>query len=267
MATFKVRFYGRFVYAESAAAPDQLTIFAIDPSKTAGLGALPHHVFLSVAQAYVSRDPTARRPDHTVVSAIDRVRTKVAEQGIWSLDNSHLRINGSGFSWKPESGVESIPDLGRLSGGRSLDLQSAAIVSDMTLTAGAALAESFSKTVPYSFVPYDAQNEPDLRFPDMALADRLEVEILASELAIEVRGRNGGDPTVIKIVSRKAREVVVVCLSNLCSGPPPHSVDHEFAALYEVVAGRPALGQRLVPKAMASPIFEVGCYTPAYVRY
>lgn len=263
MATFLIRFYGRFVFAEPKNG-GAVRALAIDPSYVTELGLARHHLLLSARHADVSADGT-RQANFAVMPPFDQSPSRL-EQRVWSLDGCDLGLPTSGgISWMAKA---MLPDLAMLTnGGAILDTDFPYATSVIEIPSGTLTGMRMGTARAYEFVPFSNTAGPG-QFDTPAVADVVEWRFEASsDLQIDVAPRNR-IPSARQTVVLKGsdREPVTATLSHMCAAGSHRAYDAEFAALYLALKNPPKLEDRLIPRA-APAFWETPCLAPAYIQF
>jgi hypothetical protein len=272
MAEIRLRFYGRFVFAqqEQPETPPQVHILAANMAHNSDVGASKHRLVITAPREKTAFD--GRRPPDLMLMA-SNVPTNQgithAEHAVWELEGYNLSIDGDGFNWTDNHrgliDFATLNDKKNRVSPRIRDEKNAPMVTSiihLTRGFGACL---FGEVV--DFVEFGAPDRPPT--PGLKLADAVEVRIDVPsddakyvEFRLSSRKSASGDET-IRVMADDAA-TTFVSISNLCSGVRQGNVDKEFAGLYEVLEQPRPLRERLVPKPRPNLNNRNDCYKSAY---
>lgn len=267
MNTYRIRFYGRFVFTKPRLG-GAVKALALDPQSVAGLAADEHRLLLSVARQSTRARSTA--PAIFAVIPAVNLPPHLAEQVIWSLEGFDVKFpDGQSATMSPST--ETLPNLSTLTGASGrLDRSFSKSKALVEIPSGEVSAIRMGRPWPHDYVPLRAPTGVGEYGTD-DLPDMVEVTLkLTGELEIELSKRTATPPLVQKIVVGPAKDAdagdPIVSISHMCAKGSHLGYDREFAALYEALENAPPLNDRLVPRP-ALPFSETPCLSPAFIEF
>jgi hypothetical protein len=290
-ATFTLRFYGRFVFAEpyrGDASLGMVHVLPTNPQFNQEVGAEKHQFVVAAPRTRVVPLGT-RRADMIMMAAMPPTQS---EHAIWDLTDCELVIGSANtFQWAGAKdrhqspfvkdaatdemvSVANLRELTNNAGSFSDSLLNATGTAGVT-TATIRLHEGTAtprQMAPenFEFVPVKDPNAVAPAIGVRRLADFVDVDFnMPPEkplLVMQIRSRSGGPVTAIAVNALPALTTIVT-FTNLCSRPY-EPIDQEFAAHYEVLENPPLTRDRLIPRAVAPRLGgDFDCTKAAYISY
>ena len=263
MAIFKIRFYGRFVFAAPRNGNGSVRALAIDPYFVPELGADRHRLLLTAPRASVGAG--TRRPNLGVMPSFD-VAPHFLEQAVWDLDGCDVRLPTAGsLTWGDK---RLLPDLSHLTNQTGIfDAELPYVTSVIDVPSGRLVAKRLNPGRGYDFVPVSAPRGGG-QFATDGLADVVELELdVEGDLQLDVAPRTRiPSASQAIVIEGSDRGPVTLSVSYMCAAGSHLEFDKEFAALYLALKNPPKVADRLVPRA--APVFlETPCLVPALIEY
>jgi hypothetical protein len=289
-ATFTLRFYGRFVFAEpydGDKSQGMIHVLATNLQFNQEVGADKHQFVVSAPRTRLVPLGT-RRADLIMMAAMPPTQ---AEHCVWNLADHEIEIGTANtFRWsgakdphqspfvKDASGddVVTVANLRALTdnNGRLSQALLSGTGTDGVVTAAIRLHEGTAtprQMAPenFEFVAIKESQDTTPKPDRHRLADFVDVDFnipLEDALLMKIRHRSGGPVTSIALNALEDLTTVVT-FTNLCSRPYD-PVDLEFAAHYEVLENPPLTRDRQIPRAVAPRLGgDFDCIKSAYISY
>jgi hypothetical protein len=271
-----VRFYGRFIFAETPGAPGGLRAIAIDPGWNADIPADAHHLFLTLSEGQIAM-PIGRRPanfrkaSYRVMANVDPFH---ASHLLWTLRRQYVDIpSGGGVTWSPGA-KERVADMNALGSGQILNGDylrhvHGPVTSIISLNGGIATAFQMT-TMPLRY-EYVAFGQPTVVSKDAGLlADMVQVQLPFPQdgLTLTTIDESGSTSTIsIPTPTAPPTVPVIITFSNVCS-TSHEGADFEFAGFYEIFDPPPVLPTRLIPRMTTVHTRPFGdCFLASRVVY
>jgi len=276
-ANLIVRFYGRFVFAQSKRNPEQLTVLAIKMDYNRAVHAPVHSPSLSILNRNVDRAHFG--PTRRIIAA------ESAHEGghdLWYIDGCEIDIPIDIGAAQAEFWQNTqVADLGELSG-QELNKKylrsvrpNAATSALIRLHSSAARGLSLArKPVKYEFVlPKRQPHRAVVRDGTLKrLADAVEMHlnVRASTLKLSIKHKGRRSHVTLR---PESIEPVVLSFSNLCTESRSDFDDTEFAGFYDILVRPPDVRRRWIPRAIPTPgIGEMpmpfgDCFLAARISY
>ena len=289
-ATFTLRFYGRFIFAEPHKGDHSLGmvhVLPINPQFNQEIGAEKHQFAVAAPRRRLVPLGT-RRADMIMMAAMQPTES---EHAIWNLADHEIVIGSANtFQWSSpkerrqspfvqdvaHNGVVTIANLSELTGeeGRFGEAFLNSRGTDGVVTAAIRLHEgtaTLRQMAPevFEFVQVKGPNATDPIGEPRRLADFVDVVLNMPDdrplLVMQIRHRDGGPLTAIALNALPGLTTLVT-FTNLCARPY-EPIDQEFAALYEILENPPLTRDRLIPRAAPRLGGDFDCTKSAYISY
>lgn len=274
MSSVKVRFYGRFVFAEplkNKKGVGTLNVLVANLQYNPDVCADPHDFLMTAPRTSVAV-PGSRRPDSMLMSTLPSGDDN-AELSLWRLRDFEVVIQGpNDFRWDTKDKLADVALLTKNQGRFDKNnLKTAGVFSAVhavvRLATGIGTASQMDVSETVDFVKVD-RTQTTLK--DLPIADVVEVVIKlpkgVNNLVFNLANRSGGPAGSIVIVGGKDNNPTIVNFSNLCTALH-EKFDDEFAGFYEVLENPGLLRERLIPAQTATEGLEFDCFKPIYVGY
>jgi hypothetical protein len=225
-------FVGRFVFADDSQ-QKLMRVLAIDPSI---IGAEAHPTLLTVRTDSIT--------DSTPCATDSKIYVGGKEYSVWSLQGVSIDLTGDGtpFRWKNPSATHM--SFSMLTGQPAINPQAARKVGGPTaallsLPSGEG-AWTRLKDETFGFAKLKEANAPGSVVKKDRYTDSVKVTF-PSPQGVTLRF-TGGRCQAISLIAKAD-----VSVTNVCNTVSTATFDGEFAAMYEVLATKPPLDERLVP--------------------
>lgn len=276
MAQVKLRFYGRFVFAERIVGGKSQGLDVLAPNmQFQNTACAAHQVLMSVPRKLVDPELTKIAPTHRLMSY---AQPDLAEHFVWNLAGYDMKVDAKGaYVFNSRAKLADMARLEAKQGRKAVldrkNLKASArgpVAAAIRVPAGTVVAKSVWRST-YYFVP-EGTKKP-WAFPDpVEHADILEVAIQlpksSGSLRLQLTDPKGHTRSLVLNAGKLKQADTVVSFTNLCAQLPRYSKwEEEFGQFYQLLKKRPKPALRLIPEVLPKAGEWGDCNLPSYISY